>query len=215
MSLNIVVVTHALALLAISVASGKDLVLDMWSDLDSRSLKLVNAQQSSTYKTGYARKAIDGNTSGWYSTDNSCTHTGLQVKPSWQADFAEYRQAAVHKVIVSNRVDCCSDRLSHVKVYVDDHLCGTLHYRGGTSQYPVDCGGAVGSRINIVGKDNVYLTLCEVRAFGVVETRTNWRNDNRCGKNHRLPDGAVSICNPNLGEWMKCSQHGYCYDHGK
>ena len=58
-----------------------------------------------------------------------------------------------------------------MKVYVDDHLCGTLSYVGGKSQYPIDCGGAVGSQIKLVGRSG-YLTLCEVQAFGEVEAST-------------------------------------------
>ena len=50
---------------------------------------------------------------------------------------------------------------------MDDHLCGTLSYVGGKSLYPVDCGGAVGSQIKLVGRLG-YLTLCEVQAFGEV-----------------------------------------------
>lgn len=69
------------------------------------------ASQSSTYPSGEAWQAIDGNTnSAWF--DGSVAHSGQQDNPWWQVRLAE--DAAIDSVVLWNRPDCCSERLSNV-----------------------------------------------------------------------------------------------------
>jgi hypothetical protein len=69
------------------------------------------ASQSSTYPSGEAWQAIDGNTnSAWF--DGSVAHSGQQDNPWWQVRLAE--DAAIDSVVLWNRTDCCSERLSNV-----------------------------------------------------------------------------------------------------
>jgi len=125
-------------------------------------LQLTDATQSSDESNGVASRAIDGNTDGYWS-GNSCSHTLMEENAWWEAKISQKR-SAVGKILISNRVDCCSDRLTGAKVYVDDHLCGVLTYVGGVSQYEVDCNGAVGNTIGIT-QNNQIVSLCEVEVF--------------------------------------------------
>jgi hypothetical protein len=77
--------------------------------------------QSSTYTGSYASaassSAVDGNTSGnWF--DQSVTHTNYEPQAWWQVDLQSSQ--AIGTVVLSNRTDCCSDRLSNFNLLVSD-----------------------------------------------------------------------------------------------
>ena len=61
------------------------------------------------------------------------------------------------------RVDCCADRLSGTKVQVGSYECGTL---SSTTEQTVQCDGALGTEVKLVGASGQYLTLCEVKVWG-------------------------------------------------
>lgn len=73
----------------------------------------TTASQSSTFGGAGPWRAIDGNTDGNWS-NNSVTHTNLEASPWWQVDLGVPHN--IGTVIVSNRTDCCSDRLSDFDV---------------------------------------------------------------------------------------------------
>ena len=60
------------------------------------------AVQSTTYETGEAQRAVDGNTNPIY-TQQSCTHTSWEKAPWWYVDIGQYYQ--VTGVDVYNRKD--------------------------------------------------------------------------------------------------------------
>jgi len=73
------------------------------------------ATQSSVANNGVASRAVDGNTNGnWYS--NSVTHTAGELSPWWQVDLGALQP--VGDVVLYNRTDCCSERLTNFKVLV-------------------------------------------------------------------------------------------------
>ncbi len=73
--------------------------------------------QSSTGWGGVSSRAVDGNTSGAY-PDNSVTHTGYEANPWWQVDLLGLR--SLSEVVLHNRTDCCSERLTNFNVLVSD-----------------------------------------------------------------------------------------------
>jgi len=125
-------------------------------------LRLFSATQSSTAYSGNAARAIDGNTNGNWGK-GSCTHSSGAKNNWWMASLAQ--DSAVNKVVIYNRVDCCSNRINGAKVYVGDSLCGEIKYEAGKVAYEVQCENAVGGTVKVVQNDNV-LTLCEVEVFG-------------------------------------------------
>ena len=60
--------------------------------------------QSSVNNNGYASKAVDGNTNMNFDA-GGCSQTRKTRAPWWRIDFV--RLISVHKVIITNRGDCC------------------------------------------------------------------------------------------------------------
>lgn len=131
------------------------------------------ASQSNTSIRGYAYRAVDGNRSGIFS-HFSCTHTPTEENPFWSVSF-EPGLVNVSAVRISNRQDCCQDRLSDFEIRIGDYYgeeaikspkCGDLHTVSGASKV-ISCPNMVGRflTIRIPGKYKT-LSLCEVEVFG-------------------------------------------------
>jgi hypothetical protein len=136
------------------------------------------ASQSSIAFDAPASRAVDGNTSGNWS-NNSVTHTNFEHQPWWQVDLGSVQQ--IGAVILWNRTDCCSERLSNFYVLVSDNpfssadLTATINQAGVSNYYTADSVGTskeIGVyrsgryvRVQLAG-DN-YLSLAEVEVRGV------------------------------------------------
>lgn len=118
--------------------------------------------QSSTGYGGSSSKAIDGNANTQWS-GGSCTHTNLQNKPWWKVDLVEFHQMVA--VEVTNRGDCCSDRLNPFDIYVDETKCASNLVLGAGQTKQFAC-FAKGKAVSIKAQQQTYLTLCEVRVKG-------------------------------------------------
>ena len=140
-----------------------------------------SASQSSTFPgfpSAVAASAVDGNTDGSF-FDGSVTATNLDTNAWWQVDLGA--SAAVSSILIWNRTDCCSTRLSDYWVFVSDTPFGatdtpdTLQNRAGTfaihesvtpSPSIIIAEGAQGRyvRVQLNGTNN--LSLAEVQVFG-------------------------------------------------
>jgi hypothetical protein len=155
-----------------------------WADAGLQSEKGDKCAQSSTAESGYAKRAVDGNVGPEW-TKNTCTMTKKEEDPYWYIDLE--KEAAISKVTVWNRGDCCGERLRGFEVRVGDNdpsggkyasnpQCGTTHWMDapdtGGGEHSVDCDEKTGRYVTIVlpGKDRV-LTLCEVRINGAHTTK--------------------------------------------
>lgn len=124
-----------------------------------------NAWQSSIAANGDASRAVDGNVNPDYGA-GSCTHTNSGVNNWWITDMFYIRQ--IQTVMVFNRQDCCSERLTNYRIRVgnssnpfDNPICNNQLLTGG---------GVFGCNIwgrylAITLESNNPLTLCEVKAF--------------------------------------------------
>ena len=77
-----------------------------------------NASQSSTLEYP-AHYAVDGNKN----TDliqNSCAHTQLDKSPWWEVDLG--KKYDITGVEITNRGDCCGERLKDFNITVDSNL---------------------------------------------------------------------------------------------
>ena len=73
------------------------------------------AKQSSTIYGGVPKRAVDGNrNSNW--RGRSCTYTRRENRPWWRVDLGAIQK--VMKVKVTNRGDCCWNRLKQVEIRV-------------------------------------------------------------------------------------------------
>uniref|UniRef100_R4GDI2 Fucolectin tachylectin-4 pentraxin-1 domain-containing protein n=2 Tax=Anolis carolinensis TaxID=28377 RepID=R4GDI2_ANOCA len=132
------------------------------------------AFQSSLYhKLGLAEHAIDGSTAVDYYRQ-SCTHTELEMNPWWMVDLeAEFSVASVS---ISNREDCCADRLNGAQILIGNSVengglknprCAVITAIGAGETENFDCKGMKGRYVTVTIPSVQYLTLCEVQVFGV------------------------------------------------
>jgi alpha-tubulin suppressor-like RCC1 family protein len=120
------------------------------------------ATQSSTHAGGEASRAVDGNTSGNW-PDGSVTHTSSDKPAWWEVNLLN--QFLIDKIVVWNRTDCCPERLSGFRVYVDNALVYTHPDTTPESKTIIPLDGKMGQRVRIEITDN-YLSLAEVQVFG-------------------------------------------------
>ena len=137
------------------------------------------AAQSSTYpgssSTG-AAAAVDGSTDGYF-FHGSVTSTNLDPNAWWQVDLGASK--AIGSIVIWNRTDCCSSRLSDYWIFLSDtpfspsDTPDTLQKRPGTwkshqtvvpdPSTTIRTAGAKGRyvRVQLTGTD--YLSLAEVQ----------------------------------------------------
>jgi hypothetical protein len=144
----------------------------------SRSLAFGKpVSQSSTNYGADAFRAVDSNTSGNWA-DNSVTHTTNEHQPWWQVDLGSVQQ--IGAVILWNRTDCCSERLSNFYVLISDNpfsstdLTATINQAGVSSYYtadPVGIAKEIGVyrsgryvRVQLAGDNSLHLAEVEVRS---------------------------------------------------
>jgi hypothetical protein len=133
----------------------------------------VVATQSSTAYGGDASRAIDGEQSAVWG-DNSCTHTGELTANGgenwWQLDLG--RVVDIGSVLLTNRADCCADRLNGAHVSVSQTAdrsrsteCGVIDDAQAGEQIAVECSGARGRYLTVSNTESPHLTLCEVEVY--------------------------------------------------
>ncbi|XP_051263506.1 fucolectin-1 [Dicentrarchus labrax] len=134
------------------------------------------ATQSDRYSNifGSAYNAIDGNRDSNYDA-GSCTHTDGQTNPWWRVDLLE--PYIVTSVIITNRGDCCPERLNGAEIHIGNSLqdngasnpvVGVISHIPAGRSLKVSFNRLVEGRyVSVVlpGSGRV-LTLCEVEVYG-------------------------------------------------
>ncbi|KAJ8415809.1 hypothetical protein AAFF_G00403660 [Aldrovandia affinis] len=167
------------------------------------------ATQSSTAYSGGAERAIDGNRNPGY-TYGSCTHTEASTDPWWRVDLL--REHRVTSVTITNREDCCSERLDGAEIRIGNSMenngnnnpvCAVVSTIPAGDSVTFQCHEMEGRYVNII-QPGCYksLTLCEVevnatqtgRSFHHRGARTDRRRDReaqvRRGGGARRPEVA-------------------------
>ncbi|XP_006811252.2 uncharacterized protein LOC102806301 [Saccoglossus kowalevskii] len=132
-----------------------------------------SASQSSTNGVGQASRGIDGNDDTVYA-HQFCTHTLQELNAWWKVDLGATYD--VFKVVITNRQDCCSERIDGAVVLIGEdadisqnHQCGVqIDWNSNTyeNRIPFDC-QLSGRYVGVQLKDhNNWLTLCEVEVYG-------------------------------------------------
>ncbi|XP_013392232.1 fucolectin-like [Lingula anatina] len=145
------------------------------------------AYQSTTYVNVNgvhpASRSVDGNYDNVMS-NGRCSHTDLGQGQWWLVDLET--TASVAGVIITNRGDCCSERLNNVEVrigtsYVNNSsftqykLCASYPGVAPVGNTSMSCGSPLRGRYVLiikVGSDDSYLQLCEVEVHGITSTTT-------------------------------------------
>uniref|UniRef100_A0A673NHD9 Fucolectin tachylectin-4 pentraxin-1 domain-containing protein n=1 Tax=Sinocyclocheilus rhinocerous TaxID=307959 RepID=A0A673NHD9_9TELE len=149
------------------------LVLTLFTGLCVTNLRgniVLNArvvQSSLLHIEGVAERAVDGNRNANYGK-GSCTHTKAEFNPWWRADLGNVY--SISKVAITNRVDCCKERLRGAQIRIGNKLenngnnnelvAMVLTVPDGTKTFEFD-------RYvnNFLPRNDEYLTLCEVEVF--------------------------------------------------
>ncbi|XP_060135414.1 uncharacterized protein LOC118091141 [Zootoca vivipara] len=141
------------------------------------------SQSSNIHLLGAARNAIDGSTSSDF-IQGSCTHTDSERNPWWMVDLkAQYQ---VLRVSITNRKDCCAQRLNGAEIRVGDSAerggttnprCATISSLGAGETDTFNCESSTGQFVTVTLPRKDYLTLCEVQVFGqkIESTATKWK----------------------------------------
>ncbi|XP_046698549.1 uncharacterized protein LOC124381177 [Silurus meridionalis] len=131
------------------------------------------ATQSSTGAPYYAHNAIDGNRASNI-LSSSCTHTNNEYNPWWRVDLLDAYH--IFNIIVTNRGDCCSQRLNGAEIHVGYSLLNNGNNNPRCVIIPsIPAGGSVNYTCNMKGRyvnviiPNIVqaLTLCEVEVYAV------------------------------------------------
>ncbi|XP_025760580.1 uncharacterized protein LOC100706416 [Oreochromis niloticus] len=133
------------------------------------------ATQSSTLSVATASKAIDGRRNSFYS-NGFCSHTAEdETNPWWRVDLQ--RSFTITAVKVTNRGDCCAERLDGAEIRIGNSLetngnnnprCASISHinAGKTYTYRCDGGSMEGRFVNVfLPGQKKTLTLCEVEVY--------------------------------------------------
>ncbi|XP_077323573.1 uncharacterized protein LOC143958005 isoform X2 [Lithobates pipiens] len=131
------------------------------------------SSQSSLYNNfGDSRNSIDGSLSSDYSKIQ-CSQTIWELHPWWTVDLKEVH--AVFSVAVTNRGDCCSERINEAEIRIGDSRewrnnprCAIIYSLGPGETAMFNCKGMKGKYVTVIIPDRVEkLSLCEVQVFGL------------------------------------------------
>jgi len=143
------------------------------------------ATASSTAYGGSPSRAVDGNTSGTWSA-SSVTHTNQETNPWWKVELSGSRP--VSSVTVTNRSDCCTERLAGAIVELlkaDGTVAATKTLAGAPvpASQEVSFGGTYGSsvRVRLEGASRI-LSLAEVEVWMAVPAATAEVEEGICWK---------------------------------
>ncbi|XP_054478165.1 uncharacterized protein LOC129110029 [Anoplopoma fimbria] len=134
------------------------------------------ATQSDRYEHTFsaAYNAIDGNRNSEFHA-GSCTHTDEKTDPWWRVDLL--KSYIVTSIIITNRGDCCAQRLNGAEIYIDNSshddgptnpMAGKIAKIGSGDSFTLTFTERVEGRYVtvLVRGSNRILTLCEVEVYG-------------------------------------------------
>jgi hypothetical protein len=130
----------------------------------------LSATQSSTLAGALASRANDGNTEGNFNF-GSVSHTNFDFHAFWQVDLGTSKN--IGSVVVSNRTDCCSDRLSDFDILVSDdgnfidsgHFTVAAAHPGLTGTRTVFAMNVWGRFVRVQLRGTNFLQLAEVQVY--------------------------------------------------
>ncbi|XP_070577193.1 uncharacterized protein [Ptychodera flava] len=131
-----------------------------------------SASQSSDAGNAVASRAVDGNNNSNFK-ERSCSKTGKEADPWWMVDLGSSQD--VYQVTITNRQDCCAEKLVGAEIRVGDNrnrlgnaVCGARISAKDVEKETIDiicaCGEPLNGRfvsVQLVGVEGA-LTLCEV-----------------------------------------------------
>jgi hypothetical protein len=130
----------------------------------------MTASQSSTGRGGWAWNPLTVNIQNgqWNHWPGTCSHTtdlhGGEPQPWWQVQLDSAWH--VEYIQLTQRFDCCNDRLQNIDIFVGAAMCATgVSIPQKAVDHTVPC-VATGSDIKIQHRGRNTLTLCGFKAYG-------------------------------------------------
>jgi hypothetical protein len=183
-------VTSATLVLINAVSAGQTFaatVLLLPASSTNLALGKTTSQSSLAAPEGESYKAVDGNTDGHF-PNASVTHTSGKLPNAWwQVDLGA--SSVVNEIVIWNRTDCCTERLTDYWVFVSDTpfaandtpanlagRTGTWGTRQTTSPSPatrIALPGIQGRYVRVQQTGTVILSLAEVQVMGWTVSLTN------------------------------------------
>lgn len=124
------------------------------------------ATQSSTGFASPPSLAVDGDIEGDW-TQGSVTHTNSEPGAWWQVDLGS--DYAIDRIVLYNRTDCCSERLTNFVVEVSqngsDYFPVAIH-AGEAGRVTAFAGTGTARYVRVRLNGTGYLSLAEVQVFG-------------------------------------------------
>ncbi|XP_070574606.1 uncharacterized protein [Ptychodera flava] len=156
-------------------------------------------QSSSSLQYGpqvVAASAVDGNTNADFHQGDSCTHTSFEFEPWWKVDLGD--EYVVNHIVITNRKDCCRDRLVGAVVRVglsatimQNDVCGTVTSRRLVTAF--NCRSLLGRYASVqLEQLKNYLTLCEVEVYADLNVATFSDVPTRLTKTHTIWRGSLN-----------------------
>lgn len=167
---------------------------------------------SSTLEWYMGDYAVDGENK---KTDiNFCFHSGpYDASPWWSVDLLGYHD--VHAVTITNRGDCCGDRLGDfsIHVYAATHVWELCHREpspmssGATKTFP--CSNPIRGKSVRISKRTLYLHFCEVEVLApkpdLVNIAVHKPARQSSTYSHAIADRAVDGNHANAYAYGSCS----------
>mmetsp|Transcript_31554 Transcript_31554/g.50333 ORF Transcript_31554/g.50333 Transcript_31554/m.50333 type:complete len:731 (-) Transcript_31554:155-2347(-) len=158
---------------------------------------VMTASQSSEAHGGGASKALTTTADGdWPGT---CTHTHSDDQQSQWWKVSLIGLWTITSVTLTNRADCCPERLQGVDIYVGSTVCATGVSVAAGATLSITCHGT-GSEIKIQQTSSQYLTICGFRAYGrqaqAPVAEIDFSSDSQSNTPYVLKDGAQILTAP-------------------
>ncbi|XP_074540318.1 uncharacterized protein LOC141801241 [Halichoeres trimaculatus] len=164
------------------------------------------ATQSHRYEQSFgdASSAIDGNRNAIFAA-GSCSNTIEMISPWWRVDLLH--RYVITSVIITNRADCCPERINGAEVHIGDSLQDNgvanpkaaviSQISAGSSHILTMNDDVVGRYVTIVlpGPDKT-LTLCEVEVYGyLAPTGVNLALKGKASQSSFYSEGMAYLAN--------------------
>jgi len=132
-----------------------------WIDLTGPSVRASQFQDRFAHTAPRAIDGIADTNWNWH----SCTETVWAPRPWWKVDLGQ--KYAISAVRVTNRGDCCGDRLDGFEIWTNQGRCASNLWLGNGETQEFACIGT-SDMVKIQLPRDGYLTLCEVAVKGAL-----------------------------------------------
>ena len=174
------------------------------------------AKQSSdgVGEAGVASKAVDGNTSGHWTANNtnSFTHTNEENNPWWEVDLGSFYD--ISEIRIWNRTDCCQERLQDFHIMVSEEPISAIstslfQFKAGAQTFAAGSesmllrGNRKGRYVRVfIPGNKKTLSLAEVEIKGTPTSGVNIAKGKTARQSSGGSNAAKAVDGQTTGTWV-------------